>query len=204
MKMFTQTSHADCYTHVATFDCTQQGIHYCFHESMGKCTPTTYGHECCLHNGIWVNAHPWWGYVHECCLYNRVWVNANPWCTATNVAFTTESGWMHTHDVRPQMLPSQQSLGECTPMMYGHECCLHNRVWVNAHPWCTATNVAFITETGLRHTHDIWPRMLPSLKVRVPAHPRHTPHEFLGDIRRRLKWANLQMALFWHYFDIKN
>ena len=171
------------HTHGARFDCTQQGIHYCFHESMGKCTPTTYGHRCCLPN--------------------RVWVNAHPWCMATNVAFTTESGWMHTHDVRPRMLPSQQSLGECTPMMYGHECCLHNRVWVNAHPWCTATNVAFTTESGLMHTHDIWPRMLPSLKVRMPAHPRHTQREFLGDIWWRLKWANLQMALFWHWMGLK-
>ena len=120
---------------------------------MGKCTPTTYGHECCLHNIVWMNAHPW--------------------CTAMNVAFTTESGWMHTHDVRPRMFPSQQSLSECTLMMYGLECCPHNRVWVNAHPWSMATNVAFTTESGLMHTTTYGHRCCLSNRVWVNAHPQN-------------------------------
>ena len=39
------------------------------------------------------------------------------------------------------------------------------KAWVNAHPWRMATDVAFTTENGWMHTHDIWPWMLPSLKV---------------------------------------
>ena len=73
-------THTDSFTHIhgARFDCTQQGIHYCFHESMGKCTPTMYGDGCCLHNRVWVNAH------------------SQP--TAMDVAFTTEYGCLLTHD----------------------------------------------------------------------------------------------------------
>ena len=102
------------HTHGARFDCIRQGIHCCFHESMGECTPTTYGRGCCLHNRVWVNAHQ----QH----------------TVTDVAVTTEYGWMHTHDVRP------------------------------------------------------W--MLPLLKVRMSANPEHTACEFLGDVWWRLKFAN--------------
>ena len=60
------------------------------------------------------------------------------------------------------------------------------KAWVNAHPRWMATDVAFTTEYGWMHTHDIRPWMLPSLKVRVPAHPRRTPGEFLGDVQQRL------------------
>ena len=111
----------------------QQAIHYCCHESMGKCTPKTYGHRCCQQS-------------------MREWI-----C-------------------------SQQSMGECTPTTYGHGCCLHNRVWVNTHLRCMATDIAFTKEYGWMHTHDVQPWMLPSLKARVPAHPRHSLFEFLGDI----------------------
>ena len=144
MKMFTQTSHTDtdsvAHTRGARFDCTRQGIHCCFYESMGKCTPTTFGHGCCLRNRVRVDAHP-------------------PRRSATDVAFATEYGWMHTrHDVRPRMLPSQQSTGGCTPATtFGHGCCLRNRVRVDAHPpRRSATDVAFATEYGWMHTrHDV-------------------------------------------------
>ena len=98
------------HTHGVRFDCTQQVIHYCFHESMGKCTPMMYGHRSCLHK--------------------RVWVNAHPRCMATNVALAMDYGWMHTHNVRQRMLPSQQNMG-------------------NAHPRHTATDVAFIKSKGV-------------------------------------------------------
>ena len=103
--------HTDSVTHAhgARFDCTWQGIHYCF-QSMGKSL-----------------------------------LNAHPRCMATDVAFTTEYGWMHTHDVGPRMLPSQQNMGEYTPTTYSHRCC---RVWVNAHPRRTAMDVAFIKSKG--------------------------------------------------------
>ena len=103
---------------------------------------------------------------------------------------------MHTHDVLPRMLPSQQNMGEYTPTMYSHGCCLHNRVQVNVHPQRTATDVAFTAAYGWMRTHSIRPRMLPSLKVRVPAHPQHTPCEFLGDVQGRLKGHNLYVGLF--------
>ena len=38
--------------------------------------------------------------------------------------------------------------GKCTPTMNGHGRCLHNRIWVNAHPWHTAMDVAFIKSKG--------------------------------------------------------
>ena len=42
-NVYTNVTHTNSVTHThgARSDCTRQGIHYCFHESMGKFTPTS-------------------------------------------------------------------------------------------------------------------------------------------------------------------
>ena len=100
-------------------------------------------------------------------LFMKVWINAHWRCRATDIALTTEYWWMPTHDVWPRMLPSQQNMHEYTPTTYSHRCCLHNGTWVNAHPRCTATDVAFIKSKGA-------------------CTPTMYSVEFLGDVQWRL------------------
>ena len=148
-----------------------------------KATSMAEHHECafthiCEGN---IRGHTLWVCVHPYSVVKATSVTIRRRC-----AFTHEYGWTHTNDVWSQMLPSQQSMvvhspmsmGECTLTTYGHGCCLHNRVWVNTHPRCMATDVAFTKEYGWMHTHDVQPWMLPSLKARVPAHPQHSLFEF--------------------------
>ena len=58
------------------------------------------------------------------------------------------------------------------------------------------------------HTHDLWQWMLPSLKVRVPAHPQHAPCES-RQCTAKVKKSGLNIFVqyengFDHYIYIKN